>query len=184
MKNCVGCNQELSDLNSATLSNRDSDINKCIDCNSQTSQSLKVRLFALLKPDRPVSRKEYQTLFAITVSLTLAMLVITISAFGLIWIFSSAFGGSISTADMIGVMITALSPALLIFIAFGVATSLGIIKRFITGFTSLKENSANIVTVLAMALLTITGFIFIFALPLGLAVSIRAIRRFRAESAT
>jgi len=38
--------------------------------------------------------------------------------------------------------------------------------------------------VLVMALLTITGFIFILALPLGLAVSIRAFRRFRAKSAT
>jgi len=183
MKNCVGCNQELSDLNSATLSNLDSGIYKCVDCNSQTPQSLKMRLFALYKPDRPVTRKEYQTLFTITVSFTLAMLAIAIPTVLIVWIFASAFGGGfISISEMIAGMITVLAPALLIFTAFGVATTLGIIKRFITGFTTLKESFANSITVLVMALLTITGFIFIFALPLGLTVSIRAFRRFSAES--
>ena len=186
MLKCGRCNKDFSDSDSASFNSEVASNTKCIDCSSRAKQPFLERFKTICKPERPVTRKEYRTLFTITLSLTLFLLAGSVSVFLFMATFLSSLGGqdpidSLSE-NLVGILLTAAIPALLMFIAFGVATSLGIIKRSILEFTSLNQIQANIVALASIILLTVTGVIFIFAIMLGIGVSVRAIRRLKAES--
>ena len=187
MLKCGRCNKVFSDSESASFASEVPCNTKCIDCSSRAKQPFLERFKTICKPERPVTRKEYQTLFTITLSLTLILLAGSISVFLFMATFLSSLGGqepidSLSE-NLGGILLTAALPSLLLFIAFGVATSLGIIKRSILEFTSLNQVQSSIIALASIILLTVTGVIFIFAIMLGIVVSVRAIRRFIADPA-
>jgi hypothetical protein len=130
------------------------------------------RFKTICKPEHPVTRKEYRTLLTITLSLTLILL----AGVGALFLFVSFFLSSLGGQDPLdslaenfsSILLTAAFPAMLMFTAFGVATTLGIIKRSLLEFTPLNQNQSNIIAVASVSLLTITGIIFIFAILLGL----------------
>ena len=187
MNKCASCKKEFTDLDNTDLNAGVSINNKCVDCAVRAKQPFLERFKTICKPERPVTRKEYRMLFTITLSLTLLFLVGSLVSFALISILFSGLSGQDPIASMVenlsGILLTAALPAMLMFIAFGVATTLGIFKRSLLEFTPLNQNQSNIIAVASVALLTITGIIFIFAIFLGIVVSIRAIRRFRADPA-
>lgn len=187
MNMCVSCKKEFTDLDNTDLNAGVSINNKCVDCAVRAKQPFLERFKTICKPERPVTRKEYRTLLSITLSLTLLFLVGSLVSFAFISLLFSALSGQDPIAIMVenlsDILLPAALPAMLMFIAFGVATTLGIIKRSLLDFTPLNQSQSNIITVASVALLTISGFIFIFAIPLGIVVSIRAIRRFRAKPA-
>ena len=185
MSKCVRCKKEFTDMDNTDPSEGAPITNKCVDCALRAKQPFLERFKTICKPERPVTRKEYRTLLTITLSLTLLLLVGSILTFSL-FIFFALFSTDpiVSLSESLsGILLTTALPAMLIFIAFGVATTLGIIKRSLLEFTPLNQNQSNIITVASVALLTISGLIFIFTIPLGIVVSIRAIRRFRAKPA-
>ena len=187
MNKCVRCKKEFTDIDNTDLSSGVSIHNKCVDCTVRAKQPFLERFKTICKPERPVTRKEYRTIFTITLSLTLLFLVGSLVSFAVISLLFSGLSGQDPIAIMVenlsGILLTAALPAMLMFIAFGVATSLGIFKRSLLEFTPLNQNQSNIIAVASVALLTITGIIFIFAIFLGIVVSIRAIRRFSAKPA-
>ena len=187
MNKCVRCKKEFTYIDNSDPRMGVSTKNKCFDCSARAKLPFLERFKTICKPERPVTRKEYRTMFTITLSLTLLLLVGSLVSFSLFSLLFSGLSGqdpiTAMAENLSGILLTSALPALLMFIAFGVATTLGIIKRSLLEFTPLNQNQSNIIAVASVSLLTITGIIFIFAILLGIVVSIRAIRRFRAEPA-
>jgi hypothetical protein len=156
---------------------------------SGTDRSLRERIRDVLRPQRPVTRKEYR-LIAVAASILTSM---TFIVYMSVFFFLLMLQRGLSKSDdgilhyiaqyipQVVLMVT--FPAMILLTVFGIIASLGIAKRAVGEFTPLGEKASNVAALVVITLLAATGLIYVLAAPIGLAVSIRAVRRFRAEDA-
>jgi hypothetical protein len=151
-------------------------------------ESLRDRISELLKPRRPVTRKEYRILVATTITLTaVATGFVSLTLYALA-VFEALVQMNPAPLNLdrvyIGVVQGALAGFGLMMTIIGVTAGSGVAKRALLEFTSLRGRVSDATAVFAVTVVVIIGgFTFPLMGIVGLAFSIRAVRRFRAQAA-